>query len=419
MNDSDIALLFSLRNEYRSLRYDLGNVRVLCEGMGNPHRSFRSALIAGTNGKGAVARWLADMIPGAGLFLSPHLVRLNERFSIGGREIDDRELQSVYDDVRHAISGVESHLLYPPTYFERVTAMAFQFFRGKVDYAVVEVGLGGRLDATNILDQDVSVITSIGYDHQEYLGSTLEEIAREKAGIIKASEPVIIGKGCDFDSIMEKAADRLIDAGRLKPELEKRGNGFFQVDLETPRRTYRNLRPRLAGRHQIDNLAVAVSAAEALEDCGWPIDSDSIRRSINSVEWPGRLELFPGQPSFIIDGCHNVDAARAVARYVEENHPEGVTLIFGAMAEKDYRGMLEILGAHSKHVILTRPSNDRAVSPSELQECLPSATPVGDLSSALDYVRTNLCEETVLIAGSLYLAGEARSILESLKETVR
>ena len=386
--------------------------------MGNPHHSFRSALIAGTNGKGAVARWLADMIPGAGLFLSPHLVRLNERFSIGGREIDDRELQSVYDDVRRAITDVEPHLLYPPTYFERVTAMAFQFFRGKVDYAVVEVGLGGRLDATNILDQDVSVITSIGYDHQEYLGATLDEIAREKAGIIKDSEPVIIGKGCDFDSIKDQAADRLIDAGLLRPELGIRGDGFFDVNLETSRRTYKNLRPRLAGRHQVDNLAVAVTAAEALEACGWPIDSDSICRSINNVEWPGRLEVFPGKPSFIVDGCHNVDAARAVALYVEENHPEGVTLIFGAMAEKDYRGMLDILGAHSKHVILTRPSNDRAVSPLELREHLASAMCIGDLPSAVDFVRTNLREEAVLIAGSLYLAGEARSILESLKETV-
>jgi dihydrofolate synthase/folylpolyglutamate synthase len=417
MNDSDIKQLFSLKNEYRSLRYDLANIRVLCDALGNPHHSFRSALIAGTNGKGAVARWLSGMIPGSGLYLSPHLVRLNERFSVGGREIDDRQLQSVHDDVQRAVKDAGSHLIYPPTYFERVTAMAFQFLRGRADYAVIEVGLGGRLDATNVLNQDLSAITSIGFDHQEYLGFSLDEIAGEKAGIIKETEPVVVGPRADFECIRRKAANRLIDAGRLRPELKPLGAGLYEVDLETPVRTYSGLRPTLAGRHQVDNLMVAISAGEALEALGWPIDSHSIQRSVNDAEWPGRLETFPGEPTFIIDGCHNVDAARAVAAYVEENHPEGLTLIFGAMADKDYEQMLGILGPGARNVVVTCSSNDRAVPSADLQRICPSAVLTTDVSEAIQYVTKNFSHDTVLIAGSLYLAGEARAILQSMRET--
>ena len=169
MDDRDIQHLFSLRNEYQSVRYDLKNFRILCEELGNPHESFRSALIAGTNGKGSVAQWLSAMLPEAGLYVSPHLERLNERISIGGIEINDQELGEVLTRVKQAASDAGTRLLYPPTYFELVTAAAFEYFGGRVRYAVIEVGLGGRLDATNVVSQDLSVITNIGYDHQEYL----------------------------------------------------------------------------------------------------------------------------------------------------------------------------------------------------------------------------------------------------------
>lgn len=411
MNDIDIQQLFSRRNEYRSIRYDLANIRILCGALGDPQDSFRSILIAGTNGKGVVARWIASMLPEAGLFVSPHLVRLNERISVGGVEIDNDQLQVVHDDVQRAADDVRSELLYPPTYFEIMTAMAFHYFQGRTRYGVIEVGLGGRLDATNIVAQDVSVITSIGLDHQEYLGTTLEAIAAEKAGIIKTSEPVVIGKSCDYDSIRERAAARLIEAGNLSPTVRELGGGLFDVDIQTQRRLYGGLRPRIAGRHQVENLCVALCAAEAIEAAGWPVNTDSIRNAINTARWPGRLEVFDGRPSFILDGGHNVDAIRAIARYLGEYHPEGVTLVFGSMVEKDYREMLEILVPHARNVILTRPRNERAVDPAHLQSIIPWAVAVPSLRDAVEHVRAHHSGDTVMVAGSLYLAGEARSLL--------
>src|SRR5215813_11084308 len=188
---NDLSYLYSLTNEYRSIRYDLQNMRALAAELGNPQQTFGSVLIAGTNGKGSVAKLLSSMMPEAGLYTSPHLVRLNERIRIGEREISDQELKETFEAVKHA-AVTATDLLYSPTYFEMVTAMAFLYFRGRVKFAILEVGLGGRLDATNIVQQDVSVITSIGIDHQEFLGSTIDEIAAEKAGIIKDREPVVV-----------------------------------------------------------------------------------------------------------------------------------------------------------------------------------------------------------------------------------
>src|SRR5262245_45853656 len=214
MSDEDLSYLYSLTNEYRSIRYDLRNMQALAAALGNPHYDFGSVLIAGTNGKGSVAKLLSSMMPEAGLYTSPHLVRLNERIRIGEREISDADLKPVFEAVKHAVATAKD-LLYPPTYFEIVTAMAFLYFCGRVKFAVLEVGLGGRLDATNVVRQDVSVITSISIDHQEFLGNTIEEIAAEKAGIIKGREPVVIGPSADLRVIREKAGARLIRAAEL------------------------------------------------------------------------------------------------------------------------------------------------------------------------------------------------------------
>jgi dihydrofolate synthase/folylpolyglutamate synthase len=208
---ADLDYLFSLTNEYRSIRYDLRNMRALAAALGNPQNAFHSVLIAGTNGKGSVAKLLSSMMPEVGLYTSPHLIRLNERISIGGREISDEDLKKVFDTVNHAATTAKD-LLYSPTYFEMVTAMAFLYFRDRVNFAILEVGLGGRLDATNIVEQDVSVITSIGMDHKEFLGDTIEAIAAEKAGIIKQKEPVVIGPAADLPPIRERAGARLLHA---------------------------------------------------------------------------------------------------------------------------------------------------------------------------------------------------------------
>jgi dihydrofolate synthase/folylpolyglutamate synthase len=415
MKDSEIQELFSLRNEYRSLRYDLANIETLCSELGHPHRSFRSVLVAGTNGKGSVAQWLAGMVDGAGLYTSPHLEQLNERISIRGSRIDDSDLQIVADQVRAAAGRSRRRLLYPPTYFERVTAMAFCYFQSRVRHAVLEVGLGGRLDATNVVSQDVSVITNIGLDHQEHLGATTAEIAFEKAGIIKESEPVVVGPRCRYPAIRDRAGDRLIEAGPPGLRVREIGDGSFEFDLATPVRLYRGIRPSLAGRHQVENAVVAIRAGECLEAAGWPIDADSIVSSIQSSFWPGRLERVSGDLPLLLDGAHNPDAARALAGYLDDCHPEGVCLIFGAMSGKDCPGILLPLVPCATRVILTKPDNDRAIEPAELAPLVPGAEVTRSLAEALSLAeRVRRRGETVLVAGSLFLVGEARSLVSSV-----
>jgi dihydrofolate synthase / folylpolyglutamate synthase len=381
----DLSYLFSLTNEYRSIRYDLRNMRALAAALGNPQQAFRCVLIAGTNGKGSVAKFLSSMMPEAGLYTSPHLERLNERIRIGENEISDDDLKEVFQTTKQAASTARD-LLYPPTYFEIVTAMAFLYFRDRVKFAVLEVGLGGRLDATNIVEQDVSVITSIGIDHQEFLGRTIEEIAAEKAGIIKGSEPVVIGPSADLPVIREKAGARLVRA------------------TETDLQKYPNLRPRLLGRHQRENVAVAVRAAECLN-----LDAQDIARGVNSATWPGRLER---SGRFLLDGAHNVPAAKVLAEFLAEVHPDGVWIVFGAMADKEFEQMICLLERHAQQFVFTKPQSSRAKDPEDLRRLVPGSMTAAGVADAIELARRQApAGATILVCGSLYLIAEARRCL--------
>jgi dihydrofolate synthase/folylpolyglutamate synthase len=263
--------------------------------------------------------------------------------------------------------------------------MAFLYFRDRVKFAVLEVGLGGRLDATNIVDQDVSIITSIGLDHQHFLGTTIDEIAAEKAGIIKSNEPVIVGPTADLPPIRQKAGQRLMRGADL--------------------RDYPELHPQLLGRHQLENIAVAIRAAECLG-----ISRDRIVSGVNSAVWPGRLEQLG---RFLLDGAHNVQAAHALATFLEEYHAEGVWGIFGAMADKDFREMIDILHPHVQKFIFTKPQSPRAADPAELQMFRPDSQVEASVAGAIEYARVNAPPAaTILICGSLYLIGEARAMLQ-------
>lgn len=407
MSSTSLEHLFALTNEYRSIKYDLRNMQVLMDHLDNPQRSFRSVLVAGTNGKGSVAALLAAIIPDAGLYTSPHLIRINERIRIGGEEISDADLHAVYEKVSRAANEAKD-LLYPPTYFELVTAMAFTYFQNRVTTAILEVGLGGRLDATNVVRQDASVITSIGLDHQEFLGNTLDQIALEKAGIIKGHEPVVIGPEAELDPICQQAAERLFRTKHIQRTERSLGDGRFEVDIVSPIRQYKGLRPQLAGRHQLDNVVMAVRAAECLK-----VPRERIEHGVNTATWPGRLETFPGKPSFLLDGAHNEMAARALAGFLQEFHPKGVRMIFGCMQDKDYAVMLELLKPHASEFIFTKPSNSRSAEPSMLQELVSKSRVEPSISDAIKYCRASATPgETVLVCGSLYLIGEARAALQ-------
>ena len=359
-------------------------MRALAAALGNPQHAFHSVLIAGTNGKGSVAKLLSSMIPEAGLYTSPHLVRLNERIRVAGREISDDELNALLSDVKHA-STTAAGLLYPPTYFEMVTAMAFLYFRDRVRFAILEVGLGGRLDATNVVEQDVSVITSIGLDHQEFLGTTIEAIAAEKAGIVKSTEPVVVGPSADIPVIREKAGNRLLRGADLSH--------------------YPDLHPKLLGRHQLENIAVAVRAAECLG-----VSREDIVRGVNSTTWPGRLER---RGRFLLDGAHNVPAAKALALFLAENHPEGVWIILGVMADKQFPEMISILKPHARQFVFTKPQSSRAEDPLELQKLAAGAHVEESVESAIRHAEKHApANITILICGSLYLIGETLSLWE-------
>jgi dihydrofolate synthase/folylpolyglutamate synthase len=264
--------------------------------------------------------------------------------------------------------------------------MAFLYFRGRVDFAVLEGGLGGRLDATNIVEQEVSVITSLGMDHQEFLGNTLEAIASEKAGIIKAEEPVVIGPSADLAPIRERAGSRLIRAAELD---------FSE---------YPELHPRLLGRHQMQNIAVAIRTAECLN-----LNRADIIRGVNNATWPGRLERIG---PFLLDGAHNVPAVLALSAFLQDSHPEGVWIIFGAMADKQYEDMLAILKPHAQQFVFTKPQGSRAKDPAALQGIVPSSHVEETVDGAIAYARKNApAGTTILICGSLYVIGEARKIL--------
>jgi len=382
-------------------------MQALARALGNPQDSFESILVAGTNGKGSVACMLSAMMPDAGFYTSPHLIRLNERIRIGNREISDTELKLVFEQVKAAAEKTPD-LLYPPTYFEMVTAMAFLHFRDRVKRAVLEVGLGGRLDATNIVRQKVSVITSIGLDHQQFLGSTLEEVAAEKAGIIKSIEPVVVGNDVDYDVVRNRAGTNLITTQQVRREERVIGPGLFELDVRTPVREYKSLRPRLAGRHQIGNTIVAIRAAES-----FGLDADQIREGVQNALWPGRLELFPGEPAFLLDGAHNPHASRALASFLAEFYGQGVWMIFGAMADKQYREMLALLSPHVRKWIFTRASTPRAVMPGELAQLGYDGVVTEDIGSAIRFARTHAERPTtVVVCGTLYLVGEARAMLE-------
>jgi len=409
MTSEDLVHLFSLTNEYRSIKYDLRNMQALMEHLANPQDSFRSVLIAGTNGKGSVAALLSAMMPKAGLYTSPHLVRLNERIRIGADLITDADLKRVYDEVQYAARAGAEHLLYPPTYFELVTAMAFTYFCDRVRFVLLEVGLGGRLDATNVVRQDLSVITSIGLDHQEFLGSTLDQIAFEKAGIIKGHEPVVIGPEVDFEPIRARAGERLIPTNHIERRVRSLSQGYFELDIVTPIRGYTGLRPRLAGRHQLDNVVVAVRAAECL---GLP--KEDIEHGVNTAVWPGRLERIPGEPSFLLDGAHNPAAARALSAFLEEFYPEGVCMIFACMSDKNYQEMLTALGPRVRRMVFTKTQNSRSEDPARLQALCPGSYVEHSVTDAIRHARLNCApDETVLICGSLYLVGEVRASLTS------
>ena len=344
-------------------------MRALVAELGHPERAFRSIHVAGTNGKGSVVAMVDAALAAAGhrsaRYTSPHLVDLSERFVVLGQPIGRAPLEAAAADLRDAVERLLSRgqLQTPPTFFEATTAIAFELFRrAGVDVAVCEVGLGGRLDATNVLEPTVTAITTIGLDHQQYLGHTLADIAREKAGIIKQGVPVVIGRlGTEAVQVVEEVAARL-EAPIVRAD----------ADALAP---YAPLRIALRGAHQVANAAVAVRVLEQLDRQGVSVSAAATRLGLEQVAWPGRLEVrrLPDGREVLLDAAHNADGALALRDYLASSAPR--PMVFAAMRDKDAATMIETLAPVVSAFVMTRASNARSSDPSTLAELARRVNP--------------------------------------------
>jgi dihydrofolate synthase/folylpolyglutamate synthase len=412
--------------QHSGVKLGLDGIRRLLALLDHPERAFPSILVGGTNGKGSTAATLDALLAAhgvrAGLYTSPHLVRPNERIRVAGADLEDAVLLPLLEELRRRIAGGlrEGRLLVHPSFFEVVTAAALESFRrAAVAVAVLEVGLGGRLDATNAVDAVVSTIVGVDLDHVAILGDTLGAIAAEKAGIVKEGKPVVSGiaqpeaRAVLAETCRARGAV-LRDALR---ETEARADDSGAWSAGTPERTYHGLRPALPGEHQLHNLRVALLTLETVAPVlGLTIDPDRVRLGVAAVRWPGRLQRLPGNPPLLLDGAHNPAGARALAAELERTGLVPV-LLLGAMRDKLLPDLLAPLVPRVGPIVLTQPRVLRAAEPELLAAALPAGTPTileKDLPRALEIARETARERgtVVLVTGSLYLVGEVLGLLE-------
>ncbi len=441
--ETAVAAMFALGHELAqtpSHKFDLAHMRLLLRALDHPERRLPSVLIAGTNGKGSTAATLASVLRASGLktglYTSPHLVRINERMRVNGKEISDDDFAALHAKVDQVAERLvkQGELPWHPSFFEMMTAIAFEYFaREKVDLAVLEVGMGGRLDATNVVDPRVSVITDISLDHQKFLGDTVGEIAREKVGIIRPGGAVVtlpqLPEANDVigNTILELGA-RAVNAVPYVPPVSPASPEYLVPSAETAksRRVYRYplqvlgeqilVETPLVGRHQLRNVALAIATAVELNQQGFSgITAKSIERGIPETRWLGRFQVIaarPGWPEVVIDAAHNPAGAWALRSALSEQYEDRpVIFVFGAMRDKAISEMTEILFPLAERVIATRPENPRAASAKEIQQSAArtgvEVEAVEDVQQAVDRARSLAQAGTVVvITGSIYLVGE-------------
>jgi dihydrofolate synthase/folylpolyglutamate synthase len=439
-----LAYLLSLGHETLTIKLGLENTETLLAALGNPEQNYPSVQIAGTNGKGSTAAFLDSIcrVAGlrAGLFTSPHLISITERINAAGQRISETQFAELTGVVKAVAEQLvaRGELQTLPTFFEHITAIALlAFARARVELAILETGLGGRLDSTTAVHAGVVAITPVDMDHQEYLGQTLAEIAAEKAAIIQPGVTAIVApqQAEAFDVIIHRCDSvgvepRLVASSdtRLAPVAATSacitnvsattGDGRAIVSFKTPEATYDNVTLALRGVHQVDNAATAISIAEALRTKHFQISHEAIVQGLETAVHPGRLEMWPGPPRFLFDGAHNPAAARALRSYLDEFINEPIVMIFGAMRDKALGEMMRTLFPKADKVILTALDNPRAASIAELMAAIPEvfgqsemvrASNVGEALAAARSIAPT--EGTVCITGSLHLIGKAQELL--------
>ena len=463
--ETAVAQMYALGHELAQTpahKFDLAHMRVLLAALGHPENGFPAVLVAGTNGKGSTAATLASILHASGLktglYTSPHLVRINERIRLNGEAISDDDFAMLHDVVDRTAERLvgEGDLPWHPSFFEMLTAMSFEYFaRSRPDMVVLEVGMGGRLDATNVVEPRLSIITDISLDHQKYLGETIAEIAREKAGIIRPRGIVVtlpqLPEANDVigNAILDAGA-RAVNAVPYVPPVSP-GSSQYLVP-STQEAVSRGARQRyslavlgteivvdspLVGRHQLRNLALAVAAAEELHNQGTAqITPETIAEGIRETYWPGRFHVVPAagdEPEYVLDVAHNPAGAWALRSTLSAAYPDSgngdsangraITMVFGVMRDKAMQEITEILFPIAEHVIVTQANNPRSASPDEIRQAAARVAAgidiedAEDVASALERARTIAGPKTagaaglVVVTGSIYIVGEAMRML--------
>jgi dihydrofolate synthase/folylpolyglutamate synthase len=419
-----LEYLFGL--ELFGIKFGLENIRTLVDGLGHPDRSFPTLHIAGTNGKGSVTAMVDAVLRAAGFrsarYTSPHLIDLTERFAVSGQPVERAALVDVVEHIRNRITALlaTGALRTQPTFFEVTTAAALELFRrASVDIAVMEVGLGGRLDATNVIMPVATAITSIAFDHERYLGRTLDAIAREKAGIIKPGVPVVVGRlepeaQLAIEGVAQERDAHVIraDQGVTVEGIRQAPNDATRFRLRTPVREYGELALSLRGRHQVGNAVVAVRLLELLGEHGLAVPREAIVEGFGSVVWPGRLEhrRAADGSEMILDAAHNPAGAATLAAYLTEVFDRKLPLVFAAMTDKDVPRMFEALLPSVSALVVTRASNPRSTDPEALARQAAAIDPRINvivrpiLADALAAARA--LSPRIVIAGSIFLLGD-------------
>jgi dihydrofolate synthase/folylpolyglutamate synthase len=419
-------------NEVQTMHLGLHRTVAMMMALGNPQDKYPSIHIAGTNGKGSVAAFSESILREAGLttglYTSPHLIRAEERIRVGGRQISPRSFASLATRIQETEACLLKQKILDRalTTFEFLTCCAFLHFAEKeIDVAVIEVGLGGKLDSTNVIHPQVSVITGISLDHQNLLGRTLTKIAGEKAGIIKRSTPAVSGC-CEpsprrvLRSTAKKVAAPLIEACEsCKIRIKSENRGCYAFDLRTPRREYRNLRLSIAGEHQTRNAALAVLAIEELKS--FPVRPRDIQRGLARAKWPGRLDEYRCRRRTLLDGAHNPEGARLLRDFLVKRNESEVHLVFGALRDKDIRTMGARLFPVATSIHLAPIANSRAASPEEIAGLHDPFRPRMRLHSNMREALSSAWNECsrrglVVVTGSLYLIGDLLPVIRSESE---
>jgi dihydrofolate synthase/folylpolyglutamate synthase len=413
-----IKTMYGLRRF--GIKLELSTIKSMMKSLGNPQKGFSCIHVAGTNGKGSIASSLASILKGSnykvGLFTSPHLIRFNERIQINNKPVPNKSIVEAYEALKNVSSGNRE-----PTFFEYSTAMAlYEFGKQQVDWAVVETGMGGRLDATNIIKPALTIISNISLEHRTYLGNTIKEIAGEKGGIIKNKIPVVTGakQKSAVATLKDIASEKSAPFYRLGEHFKVRRNKNNKFTYYGIKNTWHNLYTRLPGDYQIDNAAIVLAACELLDKNKAEIPLNSIQKGLEKNRWPGRLEIVSDNPLIILDGAHNLIATRSLVKYLTKNLAgRKITLIAGILDDKPYSSMIKTLCSVCRRAILTKPKINRALPPEKLypsaKQVISDVKIIPKVNDAIKHtLKTTPKYDIICIAGSLYLVGEAKKFFE-------